>query len=132
MKGRRAEVDRPAPVLAPAPGHEGQAAGSSDSAYSSIEFGAVWEMVSLACFALALSLHYLPDWLVPLPDTPFNRFFLPILAVSGLALIGILFGWIGKRRSRRPGLARIGIFLNSIVLGLIGLLILVLYLLRYR
>ena len=129
---QRSEVDRPALVLAPAPGHEGQAASSSDSAYSSIEFGAVWEMLSLACFALALSLHYLPDWLIPLPDTHFNRFFLPILVVSGLACFGILLGWIGKRRSRRPGLARVGIFLNSIVLGLTGLLVLVLYLLRYR
>ncbi len=122
-----AENEGAAPVLAPAPGHEGDASLASDSAYSTIDLGTLWEMLSLGCVALSLMTRYITSWLYPPPQPPMVRLFLPIGFVATFASLGIVFGWIGSKRSRRPGLARFGVFLNSVVLALAGLLTLILF-----
>ena len=119
-------ADRPAPVLAPAPGHEGDAAGPSDSAYSTIGVEALWGIFSLGCFILSLFSRHFAHWLVPSPTSPLTWAFLPAGIVVGCATLGTLSGYVGTKRSRRPGLARIGLFLNVVVLVVAGMLAFVL------
>ncbi len=101
--------------------------------YEVIALRISWPMVSIGCFLLTLPAKYLlgflpwrpqPIWLWPL---------VPPLVIFGLSILGFVVGWIGFRYSERQGLAKVGMFLNGVVLAIVVLMILLwLYIIGVR
>lgn len=86
------------------------------SEYAAVTLGSVWGIASLLLFVCAISTRQLVRFLPPhqqgwnlLPPVA-------VLAVPPLALIGLVLGLVGLRRSRRRTLALLGAALNGVVL----------------
>ena len=92
-----------------------------DDEYAALKLGAGLPALSLACFAAALGARFLVSWLpVEALGYPW-RLLLPALAVPALSALGLLFGLVGLRHRESRGLARVGVFVNAVALGLSGL-----------
>ncbi len=87
--------------------------------YAPLDMPAGWHVASLLCFAAALASRYLVAALLPArwPGS-WTRPLIPGVAVLLFALLGLLFGLAGLRNPKGRSLSRVGILLNSIVLGL--------------
>jgi len=89
-----------------------------DEAYAPLEAPDFLPLLSWLFFAASLAskplVRLLPRSLRPYPWAVL----LPVAVSAALALAGLLLAWLGGRRSRRRGLARIGLFLNAVVFGL--------------
>lgn len=87
--------------------------------YAPLEMPAGGHVASLVCFVAALGSRFLVSALLPArwPNS-WTRPLLPGVVVLFFSLLGLLFGLIGLRSTRGRGVARVGVFLNSIVLGL--------------
>jgi len=89
-----------------------------DDAYVPLEAPDILPLLSWLFFAASLAskplVRLLPRSLRPYPW----GVLLPVAASAALALVGVLLAWVGGRRARRPGIARIGLFLNATVFGL--------------
>ncbi len=92
--------------------------------YEVISLKISWAILSISCFLLTLPAKYLlhllpwrpqPIWLWPL---------VPPVVILGLSILGFVMGWIGVRFSQRRSLAKVGMFLNAVVLTIITFMIL--------
>lgn len=93
-------------------------ASERDDAYAPLEAPDILPLLSWLCFAGALVsrplARLLPrEWRV----YPYGVM-MPIAVAAGLSLLGLLLAAWATRRARRRGLARIGLFLNGVVLAL--------------
>ena len=87
--------------------------------YAPLDMPAGWHVASLVCFVAALGSRFLVGALLPGRwPSPWTRPLLPGIAAFLFALLGLGFGLLGLRNARGRGVARVGIFLNSIVLVL--------------
>ncbi|HSS50918.1 MAG TPA: hypothetical protein VLX28_18410 [Thermoanaerobaculia bacterium] len=87
--------------------------------YAPLDMPAGWHLASLACFAAALGARFLVGLLLPARwPSSWTRPLLPGLAVFLFAVLGIGCGLLGLRNARGRGVARVGIFLNAVVLVL--------------
>jgi hypothetical protein len=87
--------------------------------YAPLDMPAGWHVVSLLCFAAALGSRFLVLVLLPARwPSSWMRPLLPGLAGLLFAVLGLVFGLLGLRNARGRSLARVGVFLNSIVLAL--------------
>lgn len=98
-----------------------RSASERDEAYAPLEAPDVLPLLSWLCFAGTLVSRPLAR-LLPreLRVYPYGVL-LPVAIAGGLALLGLLLAAWGLRRARRRGLARVGIFLNAVVLALTSL-----------
>lgn len=89
-----------------------------DDAYAPLEAPDILPLVSWLCFAGALVSRPLSR-LLPreLRIYPIGVL-MPVAVAAGLALIGLLLAAWAMRRARRRALARVGLFLNAVVLAL--------------
>lgn len=93
--------------------------------YPEGEYGVVnlsdsWHVASLICFVSSLVSRYLVEG-IPRDFLPLPRFMMSGIFVVTFAAIGIGFGWVGLRRARNSGPAKLAIFLNATALVLGGL-----------
>jgi hypothetical protein len=94
------------------------AAAERDDAYAPLEAPDVLPLLSWLCFAGTLVSRPLSSLLPSqLRAYPYGVL-MPVAMAGGLALLGLLLAAWGMRRARRRGLARVGLFLNAVVLGL--------------
>jgi hypothetical protein len=105
----------------------------SDDAYAPLEAPDIVPLLSFVCFSASLAARPIAR-LLPLG---FRRYpygvVLPAAIAAGLALLGFLLAlWAARRGRDRRGLARIGIFLNGVVLALTALAILGIFLILGR
>ena len=93
-------------------------ASERDEAYAPLEAPDLLPLLSWLCFAGSLVSRPLSR-LLPreLRVYPYGVL-MPVAVAGGLALVGLLLATWAMRRARRRGLARIGLFLNAVVLGL--------------
>ena len=89
----------------------------TEGEYGTLDLPDGWHVVSLACFALSLVARFLVK-LLPAGHYFFPRVLLPGIAVFTLAALGLLCGLLGLRKIRGRGLAKVGVFLNGVVLAL--------------
>lgn len=92
----------------------------TEGEYGALDLPDAWHVVSLALFVASLGARFLVR-LLPLQGSFFTRVFLPGLVVFALAGLGLLCGLIGLRRPQGRDVAKVGVFLNAIVLGLAAL-----------
>lgn len=92
-----------------------------DDAYAPLEAPDVLPALSLIAFAGALAARPLVR-LLPreLRIYPYGVV-APALLAAAFALLGLVFALLAARRDRRRALARLGVLLNGIVLGLSAL-----------
>lgn len=89
-----------------------------DDAYAPLEAPDALPLLSWLCFAGTLVSRPLAR-LLPREWRPYPYgVLLPVAIAFGLSLVGLLLAAWAMRRARRRGLARIGLFLNAVVLGL--------------
>jgi hypothetical protein len=86
--------------------------------YAPLDLPAGWHVASLLCFAAALGSRLLVVLLPARWPSSWMRPLVPGLAGLLFALLGLAFGLLGLRNARGRSLARVGVFLNSIVLVL--------------
>jgi hypothetical protein len=87
--------------------------------YATLDLPVGWHVASLLCFAAALGSRLLVVLLLPARwPSSWMRPLLPGLAGLLFAVLGLAFGLLGLRNARGRSLARVGVFLNSIVLVL--------------
>lgn len=92
-----------------------------DDEYAALELGAGLPVLSLACFGAALGARFLVSLLpVEVLGYPW-RILLPALAVPALSALGLLLALLGLRNRKTHGLARVGVFVNTVALVLSGL-----------
>lgn len=92
------------------------------SDYAVVKVAPSLGLVSLSFFVAALASPY---WVYYLPlrfEHSWQRPVLVPIVTFVLALLGLLGGFFG-RRSKHPGLARLGLFLNGVICGLMLLMI---------
>ena len=96
-----------------------------DDAYSPLEAPDVVPLLSFLCFSASLAARPIVRLLPPeLRRPPWGVLAAPAMAAA-LALLGFLLAlWASRRARGRRGLARIGLFLNGVVLALTGLAVL--------
>lgn len=93
-------------------------ASERDDAYAPLEAPDALPLLSWLCFAGTLVSRPLAR-LLPREWRPYPYgVLLPVAIAFGLSLVGLLLAAWAMRRARRRGLARIGLFLNAVVLGL--------------
>ncbi len=91
-----------------------------------------WGTLSLGFFVLALMARPVVRLFVGWsPDRPYLLPLLMGVATPVVGLIGLLFGWLGWRRSSSKVIARVGMFLNGTIVLLTVLLIAVFMIGRY-
>jgi hypothetical protein len=96
-------------------------ASERDSAYAPLEAPDALPLLSWLCFAGTLVSRPLARLLpAPLRAYPLGVV-MPVAVAAGLALVGLLLAAWAMRRGRRRALARIGLFLNAVVLALTAL-----------
>ncbi|MEM7584377.1 MAG: hypothetical protein AAF560_13395 [Acidobacteriota bacterium] len=91
--------------------------------YEVISLRVSWPVLSVGCFVLALPAKYLLQFLPWRPQQIWIWPLIPPLVILGLSTVGFALGLIGLRFSERRGLAKTGVFLNGVVLAIIGLMI---------
>jgi len=98
-----------------------RSASERDEAYAPLEAPDVLPLLSWLCFAGTLVSRPLAR-LLPreLRAYPYGVL-MPVAVAGGLALLGVLLAAWGLRQTRRRGLARVGIYLNAVVLALTSL-----------
>lgn len=96
-----------------------------DEAYAPLEAPDVVPLLSFLCFSASLAARPIARLLLPeLWRSPW-RVVAPAAIAATLALLGLLLAlWASRRAKGRRGLAKIGLFLNAVVLGLTGLAVL--------
>lgn len=96
-----------------------------DEAYAPLEAPDVVPLLSFLCFSASLAARPIARLLLPeLWRSPW-RVIAPAAIAAALALVGLLLAlWSARRAKGRRGLAKIGLFLNAVVLGLTGLALL--------
>jgi len=89
-----------------------------DDAYLPLEAPDLVPALSLLCFAGSVAARPLSG-LLPraLRGYPYGAL-APALLAAAFAILGVALGLVGLRRARRRALARLGLLLNGIVLGL--------------
>lgn len=92
----------------------------TEGEYGALDLPDAWHALSLVLFTASLGARYLVR-LLPLEGSYFTRVLLPPLTVFALAGVGLLCGLVGLRRPQGRGVARVGVFLNAIVLALAAL-----------
>ncbi len=93
-----------------------------DGEYAALDLPAGWHVASLVCFLAALGSRFLVSLFLPARwPSSWMRPLVPGVAVLLFAALGIVFGLLGLRNAKSRNMARIGVFLNAIVLVL-GLL----------
>jgi len=96
-----------------------------DEAYAPLEAPDVVPLLSFLCFSASLAAKPISRLL----PTPLRRYPWGLMAPAAIAALLALLGlmralWSSRRARGRRGLARIGVFLNAVVLGLTGLAVL--------
>jgi hypothetical protein len=89
----------------------------TEGEYGTLDLPDGWHVASLAFFALSLGARFLVK-LLPAGRYFFPRVLLPGIAVFTLAALGLICGLIGLRKIRGRGIAKVGVFLNGVVLAL--------------
>jgi hypothetical protein len=93
-------------------------ASERDDAYAPLEAPDALPLLSWLCFAGTLVSRPIAR-LLPREWRPYPYgVLLPVVIAFALSLLGLLLAAWAMRRARRRGLARIGLFLNAVVLGL--------------
>lgn len=99
--------------------------------YEVVSLRLSWGGLSLFLFLLTLPAPYLlrlqpwrpaQSWMLPL---------VPVVTIAILSLLGLVADLIGLRFSDRPGMAKIGVLLNAVVVGCILLVFLGMFLILY-
>jgi hypothetical protein len=86
--------------------------------YAPLDMRPGWHQLSILLLLGALGSRYLVR-LFPLQGLPFwYRIMVPGLASLVLAMLGLLFGLLGRRAERGARLARWGVWLNAVVIVL--------------
>jgi len=93
-------------------------ASERDDAYAPLEGPDVLPLLSWLCFAGTLVSRPLSRLLPRELRVYPVGVLMPVAVAGGLALLGLLLAAWAMRRARRRGLARVGLFLNAIVLAL--------------
>lgn len=93
--------------------------GGADDAYDVVVGREGWGVLSLLAFVLALTSRLVLRAVLP-PELRATWYFpfLVVVVTPSLAALGLLLGLLGMRLSRSGGWARVGVFLNAVVLGL--------------
>ncbi len=96
-----------------------------DEAYAPLEAPDVVPLLSFVCFSASLAARPIARLFLPeLWRSPW-RLIAPAGIAATLALVGLLLAlWSSRRAKGRRGLAKIGLFLNGVVLALTGLAVL--------
>lgn len=93
-------------------------ASERDDAYSPLEAPDALPLLSWLCFAASLVSRPISR-LLPREWRPYPYgVLLPVAIAAALSLLGLLLATWAMRRARRRGLARVGLFLNAVVLAL--------------
>ena len=96
-----------------------------DDAYAPLEAPDVVPLLSFLCFSASLAARPIARVLLPAVWRSPWRVIAPVAIAASLALIGLLLAlWSSRRAKGRRGLAKVGLFLNGVVLGLTGLAVL--------
>jgi hypothetical protein len=107
--------DKIFPALSPAAGVNPPS--PDEGEYGAVALPSSWPVLSLLFFAAALAsrifVNLIPRELRPLPGP-----ILTAVVVPALALVGLFFGFVGRRNPRTAGTSRLGIFLNAVTLVL--------------
>ncbi len=91
--------------------------------YQVIRLQISWGACSVLAFAAILAIQLLGRWLgISLVQS--------IVSAALLAIVGLILGLIGLKFGRARGAARVGVFLNAVVIGMFLLLPLVSGILR--
>lgn len=89
------------------------------SDYAVVQLAPSWGLFSLTFFLAALAAPY---WVYELPIAFRHGWQRPVLvpaATALLALLGFVVALLGRNSRRHPGLARLGLFLNGVICGLL-------------
>ena len=96
-------------------------ASERDEAYAPLEAPDALPLLSWLCFAGTLASRPLARLLPASLRAPPLGVVMPVAIAAALALVGLLLAAWAMRRGRRRALARIGLFLNGVVLALTAL-----------
>lgn len=91
----------------------------ADDDYEVISLKISWAALSILSFLLTLPAR---DLLQLLPWRPQNIWLWPLvppMVILGLSILGFLFGALGLKYSAHRGMAKIGMFLNGVVLAIV-------------
>lgn len=91
----------------------------ADSEYAVVKLRPSWGLLSIALALLSLPLRF---WARHLPWHPRQYWYEPgrmLLGILALSAAGALVGWLGLHYGRSRGLAKIGLFLNVTVAGVL-------------
>ena len=103
-----------------------------DEAYAPLEGPDVVPLLSFFCFSVSLASRPIAR-LLPLQLPRPWGVLAPVALAALFALIGLLLAlWSSRRGKGRRGLAKVGLFLNGVVLALTGLAVLaIVFILRH-
>ena len=87
--------------------------------YEVIPLKVSWAALSILFFLLALPARDLLQLLPWRPQRPWIWPLVPPMVILGLSFLGLLSGLLGLKFSDRRGMARIGTFLNGVVLAIV-------------
>ena len=89
----------------------------SDDEYAVVSLGLSWGLLSLALFFFNLPVR---GWTRLLPWHPGHYYSQPgklALYTLLVAVVGMIFGWFGRRSERHAAAARWGLILNALIAG---------------
>ena len=95
-----------------------------EDGYEVVRLRFSWAGTSLLLFALSLPMPYIMDWIPLRLPAYWMRPAAWVPAVFLLTALGTLCAFIGYRRSANRSLAKLGLFLNGVVVGLLLLFVL--------
>lgn len=90
-----------------------------DNDYEVISLQLHWASFSILFFLLTLPAEYLLGFLPWRPQRIWLWPLVPPLVILGLSILGFACGWIGYRFSDKKRTARVGMFLNGVVLAIV-------------